>query len=229
MKLIKKSKLYWASILLGVLLILFGIMLLPVWGRSSNIVISSLFFSTWSEKSVNFMISALVLVYIFRFLITKLKKYTGTAVQIIAIVELVMMSMIAIGCSASYFGIVSIGGPCQIFGLALWSRGVVEIFNGYYSGKSQAVTEYVEKESKRKEKTETTEIKETEPKVEEIKEPEAKNDDNVKKEKKYYCPHFYPQKSPSLQPSLQPLQLLNTFSFCLPLSLFCSFFISFSP
>ena len=50
----------------------------------------------------------------------------------LTIVEFSLLSLIALGCVFSQFNIINISGACQIFALALWTRGCVEIFRAYY-------------------------------------------------------------------------------------------------
>ena len=125
---LEKTNAFWVYILGGVLAVFLGIMLLPAWADTS------LFFSNWGSLSVNIMISGLILAYILLYLTKRIKRYAGTPAQIVAIVELVLMAVIAVVCAVSNFidYDVSFGGPCQIFGIALWVRGASGVFTGYY-------------------------------------------------------------------------------------------------
>ena len=62
----------------------------------------------------------------------KVKGPAKRAIKVLTIVEFAIFSLIALGCVFSQFKIINIKGACQIFGLALWTRGVIEIFRAYY-------------------------------------------------------------------------------------------------
>ena len=125
---LEKTNAFWVYILGGALAVFLGIMLLPAWESTE------LFFNNWGSLSVNIMISGLILAYILLYLTKRIKRYAGTPAQIVAIVELVLMAVIAVVCAVSNFidYDVSFGGPCQIFGIALWVRGASGVFTGYY-------------------------------------------------------------------------------------------------
>ncbi len=125
---LEKTNAFWVYILGGVLAVFLGIMLLPAWASTD------LFFNNWGSLSVNIMISGLILAYILLYLTKRIKRYAGTPAQIVAIVELVLMAVVAVVCAVSNFidYDVSFGGPCQIFGIALWVRGASGVFTGYY-------------------------------------------------------------------------------------------------
>ena len=125
---LEKTNAYWTYIVGGVLAIFLGVLLLPAWSSTE------LFFNNWGSLSVNIMISGLILAYILLYLTKRIRRYTGTPAQIVAIVELVLMAVVAVVCAVSNFidYDVSFGGPCQIFGIALWIRGASGVFTGYY-------------------------------------------------------------------------------------------------
>ena len=125
---LKKTPSFWMYIVGGVLCIAVGVLLLPAWASAD------LFFSEWSAYSVNIMISGLLLAYILLYLVKRIKRYHNTPAQTVAIVELVLMAMLAAFCALSEFityGI-NFGGPCEIFGIALWVRGASGVYTGYY-------------------------------------------------------------------------------------------------
>lgn len=125
---LEKTPSFWAYIVGGFICIAVGILLLPAWAGAE------VFFSSWSAYSVNIMISALLLAYILLYLMKRIKRYSNTPAQVVAIVELVLMAVLAVVCAISEFveyGI-NFGGPCQIFGIALWIRGASGVYTGYY-------------------------------------------------------------------------------------------------
>ena len=66
------------------------------------------------------------------FLIKKINRYRGV-VQVLTIIEFVLLALIALGLVFSQFNILAIPKqPSVILGLALYCRGVIEIFRAYY-------------------------------------------------------------------------------------------------
>ena len=130
----KKTRFFWLYFIIGILSIIAGVIFAPPW-KSVNI-----FFSSWGSSLVRIMIGIVIFLYIFFFLIRKVKKSSNTAVQMLTVIEIVLLSIIGLGCVLSQFNVISIGGPCHILGLAFWCRGSIEIFRGYYhhKGASQA-------------------------------------------------------------------------------------------
>lgn len=53
-------------------------------------------------------------------------------IKVLTIIEFSLLALIALGCILQQFKVINIGGACAILGLALWCRGVVEIFRAYY-------------------------------------------------------------------------------------------------
>ena len=78
------------------------------------------------------MIAACIILYLVLFLSKKIKGNGKRAIQVLTIVEFGLFSLIALGCVFSQFKVINIQGACQIFGLALWTRGTIEIFRAYY-------------------------------------------------------------------------------------------------
>ena len=131
---LEKTKAFWLYIVGGAIAFVLGGMLLPVWESFEN----ELFFRGWGRLSVNIMISALLTAYICLYLVKRIKRYSTTPAQLVAIVELVLMVVIAVVCTVSAFvDFIGFGDPCQIFGLAIWARGVSGVFTGYYCDSTQ--------------------------------------------------------------------------------------------
>ena len=129
---IKKSKNFWLYIVLGSLLIVFAAFLLPFWGSLWNEC-------PWKDLGltiVSYMMAALILVYLFGYLIRKIKQHRGV-VQVLTIIEFVLLFFTAAGLVISQFNISIIpDSPSIILGVALYIRGVVEIIRAYYHQKS---------------------------------------------------------------------------------------------
>lgn len=142
---LEKTGAFWMYILGGIVAIVVGVMLLPVWAETN------VFFNTWGALSVNIVISVLILTYILMYLLKRVNRYSGTPAQIVAIVELVLMAVIAVVCTASAFvSEVTFGGPSQIFGIALWVRGVSGVFTGYYCDSSFVKKAEMERKARNK-------------------------------------------------------------------------------
>lgn len=124
----KKTKLFWLFFVTGVLAILLGIMFMPIWQNAGDWV----FWKDWGQNLVNVIIFACIVLYLCLFLVKKIRRRSNGVVKVLTIVEFVLMSLIALGCILQQFKVINIGGACAILGLALWCRGVVEIFRAYY-------------------------------------------------------------------------------------------------
>ena len=122
----KKTKFFCVYFIIGILFALLGVMLMPVWNN-----IDWAFWKSYGMDIINIVICGCLIIYLFGFLIKKIMKNKGV-VQILTIIEFVLLSLIALGCVLQQFKVINIGGACAILGLALWCRGVVEIFTAYY-------------------------------------------------------------------------------------------------
>lgn len=126
---LEKTRAFWLYIVGGVISAILGAMLLPVWRKYEQ-----LFFRSWGEHAIYIMISCLLFAYVIFYLIKRISRYSGTPAQLVAIVELVVMVIIAVICTVSaFFYDFRIGDTCQIFAITLWTRGVSGVFTGYYS------------------------------------------------------------------------------------------------
>ena len=70
--------------------------------------------------------------YLAFYLAKKIKAPAKRAIKVLTIVEFTLLALIALGCIFTQFKIINVQGACQIFGLALWTRGAIEIFRAYY-------------------------------------------------------------------------------------------------
>lgn len=125
----KKTKFFWLYFVGGILLTIIGVMLMPVWSN-----VEWAFWKSYGTDIINIVICGCLLLYLFGFLVRKITKNRGV-VQVLTIVEFVLLALIAVGCVLQQFRVINIGGACAILGLALWCRGVVEIFRAYYHQK----------------------------------------------------------------------------------------------
>lgn len=127
----KKTKFFWAYIVVGIIGILLGIMLMPVWDSCPDWV----FWRTWGKQIINIIICVCIILYLVFFLLKKIMKRTNGVVKVLTIIEFVILALIALGCILQQFKVINVGGACAILGLALWCRGTVEIFRAYYHQK----------------------------------------------------------------------------------------------
>lgn len=125
----KKTKMFWLYFIFGILFVLLGVMLMPVWNN-----VDWAFWKSYGMDIINIVICGCLFLYLFGFLIKKIMKNKGV-VQVLTIIEFVLLALIAVGCVLQQFKVINIGGACAILGLALWCRGVVEIFRAYYHQK----------------------------------------------------------------------------------------------
>lgn len=125
---VKKTKAYWLYIALGIVTLIFGVLLLPFWGSIWN----ECPWKSWGTDLVMLFMAIVIGLYLFMFLIKKINRYRGV-VQVLTIIEFVLLALIALGLVFSQFNILSIPKqPSVILGLALYCRGVIEIFRAYY-------------------------------------------------------------------------------------------------
>lgn len=120
-----KTKYYWAEITLGVVCIIMAILFAPLWKNTD------VFFKGWGLAVVDVLIAALIVAYLAGYLWKKMILSKGI-IKVLTIVEFCALSIIALGCIFTQFDVFPIKEACKIFGMVLWSRGVVEIFRAYY-------------------------------------------------------------------------------------------------
>lgn len=113
--------------LLGMLSVIAAIVLAPIWDFWKKCP-----WRTWGLQIINILIAVAIICYLVFYLAKKVKGQAKKPIKILTIVEFAVLSLIALGCIFSQFKIFNVSGACQIFGLALWTRGTVEIFRAYY-------------------------------------------------------------------------------------------------
>lgn len=130
MKNVKKTKAYWFYIVVGILLLLVAAILAPIWGFWPECPWKDL-----GSQIVSYAMAALILIYLFGFLIKKISKSSGT-IQVLTIIEFTLLALIALGLIFSQLNILSIpDSPSIILGIALYCRGVIEVFRAYFHQK----------------------------------------------------------------------------------------------
>lgn len=114
-------------IILGSVFLLASILFAPIWDFWDSCP-----WKDWGSEIVNLLIAALIILYLVLFLVKKIKAPAKRVIKVLTIIEFALLALIALGCIFSQFKIINVSGACQIFALALWTRGVVEIFRAYY-------------------------------------------------------------------------------------------------
>lgn len=84
---------------------------------------------------LNYVMAAGILIYLFSYLLGKIKRSRNT-IMILTVIEFVLMFVIALGLVLAQFKIINVSQACQILGLALALRGIVEMFRAYYHQKN---------------------------------------------------------------------------------------------
>lgn len=123
---ISSRKDYPLFLVLGALAVVAALLFAPFWKDTD------VFFSDWGRTALNLMIAAVLLVYLFTFLLPKILHGSRGAVLVLTLVEFLAIFLIALGCVLSQFKVINISGACAILGLCLFCRGTVEIFRAYY-------------------------------------------------------------------------------------------------
>lgn len=123
-KIIKNSI---VSIILGIICLLAAVIFAPIWNFWESCP-----WRKWGAQIINLLIAACIICYLALFLAKRIKGNGKRAIQVLTIIEFGVLSLIALGCIFSQFKVINVQGACQIFGLALWTRGTTEIFRAYY-------------------------------------------------------------------------------------------------
>ena len=117
----KKTKAFWVFIVLGILIVLMAVILSPIWKDMG------LFFSSWGGAFVFALMGVGIVLYLVFLHGPRLKdknEHNGgvKAINIIEIVVLSMVALLSVTCQ-----IVTLGatGPCHILGIVFWICGVL--------------------------------------------------------------------------------------------------------
>lgn len=130
---LKKTKAFWLYFVCAAVFMLAAIVFAPVWSGTD------VFFKSWGRKVIDIFIAFLIVLYLCTYLVKKVARGGNGVIRILTIIEFVVLSLIALGCIFSQFGIFNIGEPCQIAGLIMWCRGTIEVFRAYYFRGSSTV------------------------------------------------------------------------------------------
>ena len=122
----KLLKNYIVCLLLAIICLVAAVIFAPIWNWWESCP-----WRTWGADIVNLLIAACIVCYLVFYLAKKLT-HGKRVIKVLTIVEFSILSLIALGCIFSQFNLINVKGACQIFGLALWTRGSVELFRAYY-------------------------------------------------------------------------------------------------
>lgn len=120
-----KSKWFWAMILCGVLGIVLGVFLLPVWDDTS------VFWKSWATEGISIILCCILTVYVLCYLCGRFLKTENSTLKTISVIEIAALLVIAIGCLLQQFDVLDFFGPCFVFGAIVWLRGFVNIVKAY--------------------------------------------------------------------------------------------------
>ena len=116
-----------ACIIIGSISILAAILFAPFWKFWEKCP-----WGNWGNQILDILIAVVIICYLVLFLAKKIKSSGKSVIRVLTIVEFAILSIIALGCIFTQLEVIKIQGACQIFALALWTRGCVEIFRAYY-------------------------------------------------------------------------------------------------
>ena len=130
-----KTKWFWVYIVLGILGIIAGIMLMPVWSGCPDWV----FWKDWGMKIVNMIICVCIVLYLCLYLINKIMSRSNSVVKILTIIEFVLLALVALGCVLRQFKLMNIGNSDRyplwwlVISICLVSFGVYLIAKPLFS------------------------------------------------------------------------------------------------
>jgi uncharacterized membrane protein len=114
-------------VIVGSISVLAAIIFAPIWNWWTNCP-----WGTWGTQIIDILVATLIVLYLALFLFKKIKRATKQAIKVLTIVEFALLALIALGCIFRQFNIIQVNEASQIFALALWTRGSVELFRAYY-------------------------------------------------------------------------------------------------
>lgn len=129
----KKTSLFWTYFIIGVLATAISVLLMPFWKTATP----NVFFAEWGHKFVKIIIAVIVLLYAFLFLLKRIARRGNGVVKALSVIEFAVLILISLGLLVSQFSKLALDAYV-IISIALWMRGVVEIFRAYYWNKVEA-------------------------------------------------------------------------------------------
>jgi len=123
-KLLKNNVL---CVIVGTIAILAALLFAPIWNWWEKCP-----WRNWGTTIIDLLVATLIILYLALFLFKKIKRASKQVIKVLTIVEFALLSLIALGCIFRQFDIIKIDEASQIFALAIWTRGTVELFRAYY-------------------------------------------------------------------------------------------------
>ena len=123
-KVVKKPTI---CIILGIISLVMALLFAPIWDFWESCP-----WKTWGTQIINTLIAICIACYLIFYLAKKIKGPGKRAIKVLTIVEFTLLALIDLGCLVNQFKVFNVQGACQIFGLALWTRGTIEVFRAYY-------------------------------------------------------------------------------------------------
>ena len=123
----KILKNYIVCLITGSFFLLASIIFAPIWNWWDSCP-----WKDWGSQIVNILIAACIICYLVFFLAKKLN-HGKRVIKVLTIVEFAILSLIALSCIfGKFITFINLKEIGPIFGLALWTRGCVELFRAYY-------------------------------------------------------------------------------------------------
>ncbi len=121
----KKTKFFWMFYIIGILGILLGITLLPSW-QNVNV-----FWQDWGHGSIGIILICLLALYLIIYLSRKFATETIKPIKVITAIEFILLLALIFLCFLQQLKILSFIGPCFVFGITMWLRGVNYVIKAY--------------------------------------------------------------------------------------------------
>ena len=121
----KKTKFFWMFYVVGILGVLLGITLLPSW-QNVNV-----FWQDWGHGTITIILIGLLAIYLILYLSRKFATETLKPIKIITAIEFLLLIVLIVLCFLQQFKVISFIGPCLVFGITLWLRGVNYVIKAY--------------------------------------------------------------------------------------------------
>ncbi len=117
---------YWCYWLGGVLCLVLAVLLAPVWDGTG------VFWRDYGRTAVDILLAVALFLYISTYLVREASREGVASVRVLVIVEIAVLSLIAVGCVLKQLSIIKVGTAAEVLGVAVWLRGTVLAFRAYF-------------------------------------------------------------------------------------------------
>ena len=90
---------------------------------------------------LQYIIAAVLLLYVIGCLFGEIRTSRGK-VQVLVVVEALLLLLVAVGLVINSLKIINLGSACQIFGVAVWLRGTVDVCRSYFAHGTDSQKKY---------------------------------------------------------------------------------------